>query len=331
VEFVRHLVQRNYAGGLILVSGADEKVLQTAEKLAKAHRLSVLGYIRKPITVQELNDLVGRWKPGIASNAPRLKPAYSPQAVREAIARHELVNVYQPKVAVQSGEVVGVETLVRWQHPMDGLVFPDRFIAVAEEHDLIDDLTRLVLEQAFADTRVWLERGMKLRVAVNLSMDNLTSLNFPDFAAKAADAAGIRTEDAVLEVTEGRLMRDPRASMDVLTRLRLKGFSLSIDDFGTGYSSLAQLRDLPFDELKVDRSFVHGAAGDDGIRAIFMASENLARQLGLQMVAEGVEDRADWEFLLTTGCEMAQGYFVARPMSAGVIPDWIASRQAQQR
>ena len=331
VEFVRHLVKRNYVGGLILVSGADEKVLQTAEKLAKAHHLSVLGYIRKPVTAQQLSDLIARWKPSSASDAPPLKRAYSPDEVGQAIAQHQLVNVYQPKVAVQTAEVVGVETLVRWQHPVDGLVFPDRFIAVAEEHGLIDDLTRVVLAQAFAHTRVWLAQGMKLRVAVNLSMDNLTSLDFPDFAADAAIAAGIRPEDAVLEVTEGRLMRDPLSPLDVLTRLRLKGFSLSIDDFGTGYSSLAQLRDLPFDELKVDRSFVHGAAGDASIRAIFEASEKLARQLSLQMVAEGVEDRADWDFLLTSRCDMAQGYFVAKPMPAQAIPDWIVRWRAQQR
>jgi EAL domain-containing protein (putative c-di-GMP-specific phosphodiesterase class I) len=330
VQFVRHLVERKYAGALILLSGADEKVLQTAEKLARAHRLNVLGYLKKPFTARQLTEMIGQWKPRAAGGVPRVRAPYSPQAVRMAILQRELRNVYQPKVDVETGAVVAVETLVRWQHPADGLVFPDQFISVAEEHGLIDDLTRLVALQAFEQTRAWLERGVKLRVAVNVSMENLTSLDFPDFAAEAARAAGIRPEDAVLEVTEGRLMRDPRSAMDVLTRLRLKGFGLSIDDFGTGYSSLAQLRDLPFDELKVDRSFVHGAASNDAIRAIFEASRNLAKQLGLQMVAEGVEDASDWEFLRGSGCDMAQGYFIAKPMPGDQIADWIARWHARE-
>jgi EAL domain-containing protein (putative c-di-GMP-specific phosphodiesterase class I)/ActR/RegA family two-component response regulator len=330
VQFVRHLVERRYAGSLILVSGADDKVLQTAVKLVRAHRLSILGYLKKPITAQEVEDLIARWKPGIAGGAGQLQPAYSADAVRAAITARELTNEYQPKVDIRTGKVVGVETLVRWQHPIDGLVFPDRFIGIAEENALIDDLTRVVLTVAFVQGRRWREQGIELRVAVNVSMDNLTSLDFPDFAAHTACVAGIDPEDVVLEVTEGRLMRDPRSAMDVLTRLRLKGFGLSIDDFGTGYSSLAQLRDLPFDELKVDRSFVHGAAADDAIRAIFEASQNLAHQLGLQMVAEGVEDRTDWEFLRSTRCDMAQGYFVARPMKGDAIPGWITGWDARQ-
>jgi EAL domain-containing protein (putative c-di-GMP-specific phosphodiesterase class I) len=237
------------------------------------------------------------------------------------------VNYYQPKVAVADGRVVGVETLVRWRHPVDGLVMPDQFIGVAEAHGLIDALTRVVLTEALAQTRVWRDAGRDLRVAVNLSMDNLKTLDFADFIGDQAAMQGVSPSHVVLEVTESRLMGDLRTPLDILTRLRLKRFRLSIDDFGTGHSSLSQLRDLPFHELKIDRSFVHRAWGNDTLSAIFNASLQLAHQLGMEVVAEGVEDRDDWNFLRRSGCDLAQGYFIGRPMPAAELPAWIDSWQ----
>jgi EAL domain-containing protein (putative c-di-GMP-specific phosphodiesterase class I) len=172
--------------------------------------------------------------------------------------------------------------------------------------------------------RLWQDAGLRLHLAVNVSMDNLAALEFPDFVAHEADAAGVAASSLVLEVTESRLMKNPLAALDILTRLRLKRIRLSIDDFGTGHSSLAQLRDIPFDELKVDHGFVHGACKDASLKAIVEASLGMARQLGMQTVAEGVEDQADWDFLHSAGCDLAQGYFVARPMPAADLPGWIA-------
>jgi len=217
-----------------------------------------------------------------------------------------------------------VETLVRWRHPRDGMIFPDQFIGVAEAHKMIDDLTRAVIADALDQARAWREKaGLALRIAINISIDNLAALDFADAVTAQAAAAGVAPQDLVLEVTESRLMENMRAPLDILTRLRLRRFRLSIDDFGTGHSSLAQLRDIPFDELKVDRSFVHGANANETVRAIYDASLRLAKQLGMEVVAEGVEDRNDWEFLRSTGCDIAQGYFIAKPMSAAQIPGWI--------
>lgn len=224
-----------------------------------------------------------------------------------------------------------METLVRWRHPQDGMVFPDQFIGVAEAHGLIDDLTRVVLTGALAQAKVWQDAGWVLRVAVNVSMVSLTSLDFPDFVAGLAAQAGVPPQEVVLEVTESRLMRDLRAPLEILTRLRLKRFRLSIDDFGTGSSSLAQLRDLPFDELKIDKSFVHRAWTDETLRAMYDASLGLARQLGMEVVAEGVEDRNDWDLLRRTGCDLAQGYFIARPMPAADLSGWMVDWQERVR
>jgi EAL domain-containing protein (putative c-di-GMP-specific phosphodiesterase class I) len=210
-------------------------------------------------------------------------------------------------------------------------VFPDQFIGTAEETGLIDDLTRTVLTNALHQACVWQAAGLHLQISVNVSMDNLGLLEFPDAVAEAAARAGIPSSNLELEVTESRLMKDPLASFDILTRLRLKRIGLSIDDFGTGHSSLAQLRDIPFDELKVDRGFVHGACRDSSIRAIFEASLGMARQLGMKTVAEGVEDQEDWDFLRTSGCNTAQGYFIARPMPAADLTGWMAAWEIRRR
>jgi len=328
VEFIRQLVRIGYDGGLVLVSGEDERVLQTAEKLSKAHRLNVLGSLHKPVSPEQLQQVLKNHPLRTSARLHAAHKTYAPEELRRAIADGELVNYYQPKVDIASGAVTGVETLVRWRHPEDKLVFPDQFIATAEEHGLIDDLTRVVLTNALHQARIWQDAGLHLRVAVNVSMDNLGSLEFPDFVARAAAKAGVSPTSLVLEVTESRLMKDPLAALDILTRLRLKHIGLSIDDFGTGHSSLAQLRDIPFDELKVDRGFVHGACRDASLRAIFEASLGMARQLGMKTVAEGVEDQEDWDFLRAAGCDMAQGYFIAKPMPAADLAGWIAQWEA---
>jgi len=328
IEFMRHLVERRYTGSLILVSGEDERMLQSAEKLVRAHKIPALGHLSKPVNPEDLSALLEKWTPPCLHGSRATKNAYGADEVRAAIVNGELVNYYQPKVDVASGKVVGVESLVRWRHPQDGMVFPDQFIGVAEEHGLIDDLTRAVVSAAFAQAKTWQDGGLHLHIAVNISMDNLATLEFADYVADAACTAGITPDSIVLEVTESRLMKDLSAPLEILTRLRLKRFCLSIDDFGTGHSSLSQLRDIPFDELKVDQGFVHGAAGNDTLRAIYGSSLSLAQQLGMKTVAEGVEDQADWDFLRSTGCDLAQGYFIGKPMPASEIPGWISVWEA---
>lgn len=325
IELVRHLVERRYTGSLILISGEDERMLQTAEKLVRAHKIAILGHLCKPANPEELSALLAKWTPYRPCEPRGAKKAYGVDEVRAAIVNGELVNYYQPKVDVASGKVVGVESLVRWRHPREGTVFPDEFIGVAEEHGLIDDLTRAVIGEAFAQARTWQDDGLRLRVALNISMYNLATLEFADYVTAAASTAGIAPADIVLEVTESQLMKDLPAALEILTRLRLKRFSLSIDDFGTGYSSFSQLCDIPFNELKVDQGFVHGAANNGTLRAIYSASLSLAKHLGMKTVAEGVEDRADWDFLRSTDCDLAQGYFIAKPMPAVEIPDWITA------
>lgn len=272
IEFLRKLMEHGYAGSLILISGEDKRALQATEKLALAHGITLLGTLHKPASPQGLGDLIARWAPGARQPRPQRK-TYDPERVRKAIENGELLNYFQPQVLVTNGQVVGVESLVRWLHPQDGMVFPDQFVSVAEEHGLIDALTRVVIAGALTQVRRWRDDHLLHRMAINVSMDNLSSLDFVDYVTQQVAAAGVSAQDIVLEVTESRLMQDLRAPLEILTRLRLKRFRLSIDDFGTGHSSLAQLRDVPFDELKIDRGFVHGASTQETPR-------NLWRQPG---------------------------------------------------
>jgi EAL domain-containing protein (putative c-di-GMP-specific phosphodiesterase class I)/FixJ family two-component response regulator len=323
VEFVRELGERRFDGSLILLSGEDEQTLASVESLVQVHRIKVLGHLRKPASRADLAALIGRWVPPASRKAVGNARRYAPEELRAAIANGEIVNYYQPTVAIATGQVVGVECLVRWRHPASGLVPPDDFIPLAETHGLIDDLTRAVFATALSDAKAWKDAGLALKLAVNISMESLAALDFPDLLAKIVAAAGIPASSVIIEVTESRYMANPAAALDVLTRLRMKRFKLSIDDFGTGYSSLHKLTFVPFDELKVDRGFVHGASHDPRRRAIVEASLQLARQLGLRTVAEGVEDAEDWNFLRSHGCDLAQGYYIARPMPAGEVVRWV--------
>jgi EAL domain-containing protein (putative c-di-GMP-specific phosphodiesterase class I) len=316
---------------VILVSGENGRILESVEKLIEAHQLIALGCVRKPVKRDELASRISKLQPNTGANVlAHITPqSYGIDEVRVALSRGELVNYYQPKVTLATCEVVGLESLVRWQHPVDGVILPDRFLAVAEQHGLLTQVTALVLAQALKQAKNWQQAGHALAVAVNVSMDDLIALNFPDIVAKLADSVGIEPHLLTLEVTEGQVMQQRSTIIDVLTRLSLKRFRLAIDDFGTGHSSLAQLRDLPFDELKVDRSFVHGVSTDATRRAICSASLRMAHQLKMTVVGEGIEDPEDWKYLSQLGCDVGQGYFIARPMPATAVIDWIKAWHAR--
>ncbi len=330
VEFVRHLVTLDFPGSLILISGEEKRMLQAVERLVQAHNITVLGHLQKPVQPDLLAGLLHNWQGAAASRRSPIQREYDVAELRAALDHDELVNYYHPIVSVSTGALAGLETLVRWRHPRDGLVGPNQFIELAERYGLIDELTRQVLNAAFKQASIWLHSGLDLRIAINVSMNNLAALDFADFVADQAARLGMPPQRVMLELTESRLMQDDqRSSLESLTRLRLKRFGLSIDDFGTGHSSLTRLHDLPFDELKIDQRFVHRAWSDSTARAMYDASLGLARQLGLSVVAEGVEDQRDWEFVRRSGCQYAQGYWIAYPMPAAAVPEWLDAWQAR--
>lgn len=324
VEFFRRLAEIGYRGGLILVSGEDGRSIEMMTKFARVRKLNLLGYLEKPVDPVELAGLLENWsRPAPLPEAAVALPV-SAAEIKQAIANQELINYYQPQVAVATGAVVGVESLLRWRRGREGIVGPGRLIGAAETWGLTEEITRYVVRHALMQSRVWRDQGLRLLLSINVTMDDLAQLDFPEFLAFETNRTGIQPSSVVLEITERRLMVDPMAVFDVLTRLRLNGFRLSIDDFGTGYSSLAQLRDIAFDELKVDTSFVHGAATDPKLRAILECSRSIAQQLGMTVVTEGIEDRADWDLVQRLRCDLAQGYFIAGPMPADELGEAMA-------
>jgi len=248
--------------------------------------------------------------------------------LRRAIAERELVLYYQPKAALASGIVTSVEALVRWVHPERGMVFPDSFIPIAQETSLIGPLTLYVIEEALRQSRAWREQDVELSIAVNLSTRNLLDRGFPGQVAELLRRWEVQAERLELEVTESSMLANPSRARAVLGELSALGIRLSIDDFGTGYSSLSYLRQLPVDEIKIDRSFVIGMDVEVGDAVIVRSTVDLGRNLGLDVVAEGVETFETWERLRDLGCNTAQGYFLGRPMPAEEIADWLRTRLA---
>ena len=263
-----------------------------------------------------------RFEPAMSVDAAN-RLALAPE-LRRGIGAGELVLHYQPKLDIHTGVLAGVEALVRWQRPGHGLVPPDAFIGLAERTGLIRPLTAWVLDQAIADQAAWAGAGLRIPVAVNLSARAIRPVIVDEIAALLTRASG-RLE---LEITESAAMHDPERSLAVLERLAGLGVRLTVDDFGTGHSSLAYLERLPVTALKIDRAFVARLDADTANRSIVATTVELGHRLGLEVVAEGVEDDATLAILRAMGCDIAQGFGIARPMPAAAVPGWAAARAA---
>jgi diguanylate cyclase (GGDEF)-like protein len=246
--------------------------------------------------------------------------------LRRALDRHELVLYYQPKVSVTTGDLVGAEALIRWQHPEQGLVFPDAFIPLAERTGLIGPLTEYVLDAALRQARLWLDAGRPVPIAVNLSARNLHDEHFADKVAELLALHDVPPALFELEVTESAIMIDPVRARQTLEHLSSLGVRLSIDDFGAGYTSLSQLTSMPISEIKIDRSFVMRMADDPSSALIVSSVVELGHNLGMTLVAEGVETKGNMTELAGLGCDVAQGYHLSRALPADAFDAWSAGR-----
>ncbi len=258
---------------------------------------------------------------------------YSPRrlslagALRSAIADGEIVLYFQPKAELATGRIVGVEALARWEHPQLGLIGPSEFVPIAEQTGLISPLTTHVLEQALTQVRTWQEAGEELSVAVNLSARSFLDAQFAVEIPRLLERTGVDARRLELEITESMLMLDPARAKATLDRLSSIGLRLSVDDFGTGYSSLANLKRLPVDGIKIDKSFVIDMPHDPSDAAIVRSTIELAHNLGLTVVAEGVESHEAWQRLASLGCDLAQGFHISRPLPADALTRLLAERR----
>jgi len=323
IEVMRRLSTMDSSPALILMSGHDSNVLHSAEKLGRAHNLEIMASLNKPVLLEEFQEILERHVPKREKqkplDTPLLDTPISVAELQHAINNDDLILHYQPQIDINSGQLLGVEALVRWLHPQRGMISPDRFISMAEHNGLIGELTHLVIEKAVEQEQQWQSKGLKISVSVNISAVDITSLTLPEHLAKLLADKKLDPTHITLEVTEGALMGELVTSLDILTRLRLKGLGLSIDDFGTGYSSLSQLHRVPFSELKIDQSFVSNMTEDDEARAIVRTCIILGHELKMKTVAEGVETAEQLELLGQMNCDIAQGYFICRPVPADEI------------
>ncbi len=251
------------------------------------------------------------------------------EQLRVALETDQLIVHYQPKLELSTGRVVGAEALIRWAHPDRGLLSPDAFLPLAEQAGLMRRITLQVLERSLRDLLVWRAAGHDMHVAVNLSVSSLQDMALPGQVALLLEALDVPARYLVLELTENILMADAERSHQVLGRLRALGLRLAVDDYGTGYSSLAYLRELPVDELKLDRSFVTHLRSDARAAAIVRSTVALSHELGMQMVAEGVEDASVQSALTEWDCDLAQGYHIARPMTHDLLVGWLSNHDTQ--
>ncbi len=324
IEMIRAFASMQLRSAVIIASIESERVIDAAGILADEQGLRLLGTIAKPITPEKLEPFFKKMVAGAGTPDSNLA-VLAPDVIRDRFSEGELLLHYQPKVVLATGRLAGVEALVRWRHPELGLVLPDAFVEMcAQSDERSDALLNFTVREAIAFAARWIEVSPDFSVAINLSAQLLDRLDFPEWIDGIAREAGVSPKCLILEITETFVARDALQMLDVVSRLRLKGFALSVDDFGTGHSGLTQLKRLPFSELKIDRSFVHGCSESGAKRAVVEASLALARNLRMTTVAEGIQRRPDWDLLQALGCEQMQGFFIARPMSEEGLHAWAA-------
>jgi EAL domain-containing protein (putative c-di-GMP-specific phosphodiesterase class I)/AmiR/NasT family two-component response regulator len=335
VELIEQLHERNVSIQLIIVSGREVVLINTVETMARNLGFTVMAGIRKPLQRAALRKAFEGWgrEIGAETTLESTTPVRPIEAAElsDAIATGRIEVYYQPKVDMAQGVVCGVEALARWRHPELGHVRPDRFIALAEQEGLIRDLSFSVMQQALTQAALWNSQGLKLSMAINLSPRLLEDPLLVRQIGALLDERELGARQIVLEIIESSVVDCMGVALGVLARLRLKGFDLSIDDYGTGFSSMQQLARIPFSELKIDRAFVHGAHKRTNLRVILQSALDMARQLGLVTVAEGIETLEDWRLVRDSGCMVGQGFLVAPAMPGHDLRGWIANHEARLR
>lgn len=329
MAFIRHLGERLPDVPVIIASAQDPALLGSVAKMAEAYGVRLLGVLEKPVTRMHLSQLLAIGEPVRPRRSLAPPPTFSLAEIEAGIANHEFVSFFQPKLDMKTGAVVGAEALARWRHPSRGIIAPFGFILTLEQVGRIDALTFLVLELAAHACRRLREAGLDITVSVNLSTTSLADTTLADRVTQAVAGCGLDPRHMVLEVTETAAMTALAQALENLTRMRMKGFGLSIDDYGTGFASLAQLARVPFTELKIDQGFVTGCGEHPTAHVIVEASLALAHGLKLKAVAEGIETQADWDALAAMGCDVAQGYFIARPMDEAAFLAFCRERAAR--
>lgn len=331
IELLRLLAKKGCRSGIILMSGVGRRTIESAETFAMGLGLFIVGHLQKPFLPAELVELLRK--------LPYLEPPPvvhlpHPVAVQKAefqrgLEHDEFVVYYQPQLDLLSGQVFGVEALARWLHPERGLILPDGFIGRMERLGLIDELGWVVAKRAMGDLVQFTHgSGKALSLSLNASVDSLCNLDFPDRLVSIGEKLGVSAENITIEVTETGLIKELSRTLDTLTRLRMKKVKVSVDDFGTGYATMKQFKNIPATELKVDKSFVQELTRSHSDRIMVRKTIEMGHELGMHVIAEGVETEEQLELLRSYGCDSAQGYLFSRPIPALELVSWLKTYRA---
>jgi len=324
VEVIRYLATLNNKAKLILMSGFDKRVLKSASIMAKTQGLSVAAELNKPFSIKYLQEIIGHCKlPEARASSERQE--LSAEEIELAISEDRVFVQYQPKIDLTKNRVFGAEALVRIRDQDNNIVPPGLFIRVAESSGAIVAITRKVIDQSIAFCSRLKKLGHNLNIAINMPAQLLGDISLTDELVSKIKAGGLETSNITVEITESALVENYAVSLDVLTRLRMKGVLLSIDDFGTGYSTMQQLKNIPFTEMKLDQSFVMDIFDQDA-GVIISKSIELSHELGLQVLAEGVETIEVARELMARGCDYCQGYYFSRPVDADDFVDYLTTK-----
>lgn len=330
IEFIGIVAGERLSRSIAVVSAMEPALLNTVQMMAVASGLRVLGCVEKPLTPGKLTRALSLFEADPSVVEADEEVPFTLSQVSDALARGDIVPYFQPQTEFSNGRITQVEALARWRLPDGRFVPPARFVPVLERGGQIEQLTEHMLTQSCLWWTRWRADGVNQRISVNVSAQNLTGPEIADRYETILREHGLTPDRIILEITESSVMSDTARGLGMLARLRLKGFGLSVDDFGTGYSSLSQLSQIPFSELKIDRSFVSGADHQPRKRAMIETSLDLARKLGLIVVAEGVESMEEWQLLAQLGCHYAQGYLISPPVPGeellGTIQRWRQSK-----
>lgn len=318
VELLRVLVDRVRNAKICLMSGSDTRVLNSARRLGSAHGLDVIAALEKPIDIGLLRTTLDQLAAGNNKSVVGAD-------IAQALALGQLILYYQPVIEIATRRVKGAEALIRWAHPTRGVLPPAEFLDDIIKDGLMQPMTEHVLTTAVHQVAKWHHAGEDLTVSINVTASSLLELSLPDRIAEMCAQHQIPTEKLVLEVTETEAMRDVTKTMDVLLRMRIRNIGVSIDDFGTGHSSLRELQRMPFSEMKIDKSFVMDMVSNRDCTVIVNSIIDLSHNLGLKVIAEGVEDVRIWRMLAEKKCDYAQGFYMAKPMPPEEFTRWLKS------
>lgn len=327
VEFIRQLAKEEYQGYLLIVSGTEHRVIDSVIAMAKGLNLKVLGGIQKPINPSLFFKTLQKLQYKEQNNVVSKNYEIDIQDLKNALNNEDIFLVYQPKIRINDNKFIGAEVLARWKHPQYDIIPPLVFIELAEKNGLISEVTHYILAKAFEQLSKWTIDNLTAPISINISETDLQHLDTPEHIVKLAKQYDIDMSLLTLEVTESCLMVDLPKTLDVISRLRIRNIGLSIDDFGTGYSSLEKLRDLPFTELKIDKTFVQNIEQNKDDYNIVRSNIELAKMLGLQTVAEGVEKQGQIDILRQLNCDVIQGYFYSQPLSGDEFEKWLRKYQ----